>query len=540
MFKRALTLMMIVAAVGAAGLLSPGPVDATGHSATRSFSAASVVVGGTVDVTVVVDGLGAFGGVTETLPDGFTYVSTTLADEPVIDGQDVTFALLDEDSFTYTVRAPEAAGTYTFQGVVKDNELDSNDVGGTADVTVTPSTVTASRSFSSSTVDAGGELTVTITTAEYGRFGQVVETLPVGFGYVSTSLDDPPWADGQMLGFSLFGEDSFTYTVTASRTLGTHDFSGVVKDEARMEAAVGGDSTVTVQAAAASHSATRSVDDSRVAGGGEVVVTIELEGLGGFGQVRETLPEGFEYVSSSLSDDQVSMSDGTVTFTILRDDSFTYTVTASDADGDHAFSGEALNDARMPAEIGGAASVAVGDTTVTSDGGNVTLTVTPDAQSTYFKGRIIEGCEAGPEDVGEVALCAIVDAWDAAGAEIVDFSLDAPSTLTIALTAEQVTGIGGEGRLGRLNEAGGLKVLAGGGEEWTEQESTLAVGEDGSATLSISITDFGGVAVAVDQAALPATGAMTPPGWLVLALALAGGAMIPAGVLVLRRRRIEA
>ena len=39
MFKRALTLMMIVAAVGAAGLLSPGPVDATGHSATRSFSA---------------------------------------------------------------------------------------------------------------------------------------------------------------------------------------------------------------------------------------------------------------------------------------------------------------------------------------------------------------------------------------------------------------------------------------------------------------------------------------------------------------------
>ena len=116
-----------------------------------------------------------------------------------------------------------------------------------------------------------------------------------------------------------------------------------------------------------------------------------------------------------------------------------------------------------------------------------------------------------------MALCAIIDAWDAAGAEIVGFSLDAPSTLTIALSAEQVTGIGGDGRLGRLHEAGGLKVLTGGGEEWTEQESTLTVGEDGSATLSISITGFGGVAVAVDQAALPATGAMTPPGWLVLA-----------------------
>ena len=78
LFKRALTLMMIVAAVGTAGLLSPGPVDATGHSATRSFSAASVVIGGTVDVTIVVDEVGAFGGVIETLPDGFSYVSTTL------------------------------------------------------------------------------------------------------------------------------------------------------------------------------------------------------------------------------------------------------------------------------------------------------------------------------------------------------------------------------------------------------------------------------------------------------------------------------
>ena len=539
MFKRALTLMVMVAAVGAAGLLSPGPVDATGHSATRSFSAASVVVGGTVDVTIVVDGLGAFGGVTETLPDGFSYVSTSLADEPVIDGQDVTFALLDEDSFSYTVQVADAAGTHTFHGVVKDNALDSNEVGGESDVEVVVSSVAASRSFSSSTVDAGGELTVTITAAEYGRFGQVVETLPIGFGYVSTSLDDPPWADGQMLGFSLFGEDSFTYTLTASRTLGTHDFSGLVKDETRMEAEVGGDSTVTVQAATASHSATRSVD-TRVEAGAEVVVTIELEGLGGFGQVKETLPEGFAYVSSSLSEDQVESADGTLTFTILRDDSFTYTVTASDADGDYALSGEALNDVRMPAEIGGAGSIAVGNTVVTSDGGNVMLTITPAAQSGYFKGRIIESCEAGPADAGDVALCAIIDAWDAAGAEIVGFSLDAPSTLTIALTAEQVTEIGGAGRLGRLHEAGGVKVLTGSGEEWTEQESTATVGEDGSAVLSISVTDFGGVAVGVDQAALPATGGVTAPSWLFFALAVAGATMIPAGVLVLRRRRVRA
>ena len=526
--------MMIVAAVGAAGLLSPGPVDATGHSATRSFSATSVIVGGTVEVTIEVAGLGGFGGVVETLPDGFSYVSTTMDNEPVIDGQDVTFALLDEDSFTYTVQAPDAVSTYTFHGVVKDNELDSNEVGGDSDVTVTPSAVEASRSFSSSTVDAGGELTVTITAAEYGRFGQVVETLPAGFGYVSTSLEDPPWASGQMIGFSLFGEDSFTYTVTASRTLGSHDFSGIVKDEARTEATVGGDSTVTVQAATASHSATRSVD-TRVEAGAEVVVTIELEGLGGFGQVKETLPEGFAYVSSSLSDDQVVSADGTLTFTILRDDSFTYTVTASGTEGGHALSGEAVNDVRASASIGGAASIAVGSTVVTSDGGNVMLTVTPDAQSTYFKGRIIEGC-AGLEDA-EVALCATVDAWDAQGGEIVGFSLDAPSTLTLTLTAEQVAELGGSETLTALHEAGGVMVYAGSADGWTALEAESAFGEDGSVTLTTSITAFGDVAVTLDRALLPSTGGVTPPSWLMLFLALAGAAMIPTGVLVLRRIR---
>ena len=692
MFKRALTLMMIVAAVGAAGLLSPGPVDATGHSATRSFSATSVIVGGTVEVTIQVADLGAFGGVTETLPEGFSYVSTTMDNEPVIDGQDVTFALFGVDSFTYTVRAPDAVGAHTFHGVVKDNALDSNEVGGDSDVMVRPSAVEASRSFSASTVDAGGELTVTITAAEYGQFGQVVETLPAGFGYVSTSLDDPPWVSGQMLGFSLFGEESFTYTVTASRTLGSHEFSGVAKDEARMETAIGGDSTVTVQAATASHSAVRSVD-SRVEAGAEVVVTIDLEGLGGFGQVRETLPEGFAYVSSSLPDDQVASADGMLTFTILRDDSFTYTVTASGTEGGHALSGEAVNDVRASASIGGAASIAVGSTVVSSDGGNVMLTITPDAQSVYFKGRIVtdmEGCENGPErklalcvtvdawdaqgaeiegfsldeasalslmvtaeqaaelggsemlatlheagevmvltrsgsdaewtaldaevavsedgnavfttsitefgDVGiwtlvpvegtvlvrpdmaasvsstdgnamlaipagssddvyqvkigtdmescqeaapeaEVALCAMITAFDAGGAEIVGFSLDAPSTLTLTLTAEQVAELGGSETLASLYEAGGVMVYAGSADGWTALEAEAAFGEDGSVTLTTSITAFGDVAVTLDRALLPSTGGVTPPSWLMLFLALAGAAMIPTGVLVLRRIR---
>ena len=227
-----------------------------------------------------------------------------------------------------------------------------------------------------------------------------------------------------------------------------------------------------------------------------------------------------------------------LTFTILRDDSFTYTVTASGTEGGHALSGEAVNDVRASASIGGAASIAVGSTVVASDGGNVMLTVTPDAQSAYFKGRIVEGCEGGLEDA-EVALCATVDAWDAQGGEIVGFSLDAPSTLTLTLTAEQVAELGGSEALTALHEVGGVMVHAkvGSADGWTALEAEGAFAEDGSVTLTTSITAFGDVAVTLDRALLPSTGGVTPPSWLMLFLALAGAAMIPTGVLVLRRIR---
>ena len=46
----------------------------------------------------------------------------------------------------------------------------------------------ASRSFSPDPVDAGGQVTVTITAEGHGSFGDVAETLPAGFTYSSSSL----------------------------------------------------------------------------------------------------------------------------------------------------------------------------------------------------------------------------------------------------------------------------------------------------------------------------------------------------------------
>ena len=70
-----------------------------------------------------------------------------------------------------------------------------------------------------------GEVVVTITLANYGGVGELVETLPGGFTYVSTTHGDVV-RDGQELSFSLVGETSFTYTVTAPSTPKDYTFSG--------------------------------------------------------------------------------------------------------------------------------------------------------------------------------------------------------------------------------------------------------------------------------------------------------------------------
>ena len=123
----------------------------------------------------------------------------------------------------------------------------------------TPVTIRASRSFSPTPVSAGGELEVTITAAGYGGFGGVVETLPIGFSYVSSSLSDSAvTVAGQEVSFTLFGETAFTYTVAAPSAEGTYSFSGVLKNSNRVEQPVGGVSSITVEAGALSVSITRS------------------------------------------------------------------------------------------------------------------------------------------------------------------------------------------------------------------------------------------------------------------------------------------
>jgi predicted pyridoxine 5'-phosphate oxidase superfamily flavin-nucleotide-binding protein len=154
-------------------------------------------------------------------------------------------------------------------------------------------------------VAQGGEVEVTITAAGYGSLGAVTETLPVGFSYVSSSLTEEgevTEVDDRTVRFTLQGADkSFTYTVTASSTAGTYDFSGMLRDADRADHDVGGAASVTVEAAAGAASASRSFSPASVAPDGEVEVTITAAGYGSLGAVTETLPAGFSYESSSLT-----------------------------------------------------------------------------------------------------------------------------------------------------------------------------------------------------------------------------------------------
>ena len=97
-------------------------------------------------------------------------------------------------------------------------------------------------------VEPGEEFDVSISVSDYGSFGKVVETLPDGFSYVSSTLPDEQVrvTDGK-IEFVLFGEDSFTYTVKATNVEGSYSFSGILLDEYKNEWTIGGDSVIIVE-----------------------------------------------------------------------------------------------------------------------------------------------------------------------------------------------------------------------------------------------------------------------------------------------------
>ena len=359
--KRVIKVVLVAGIVATLGLmgLMPAAAQQPAVSVMRSFNPSSVPAGGgMVTVTVEITGSYGVGSVVETLPAGFTYVdgSVTPSDiTPAEDGRKVSFPLLGESSFSYSVDTSTSSDRHGFSGeltygIDKTKVLVLGETIVTVQAAAQQPAVSVMRSFNPSSVPAGGGMvTVTVEiTGSYG-VGSVVETLPAGFTYVDGSVtpsDITPAEDGRKVSFPLLGESSFSYSVDTSTSSDRHGFSGeLTYGIDKTKVLVLGETIVTVQAAAQQPavSVMRSFNPSSVpAGGGMVTVTVEITGSYGVGSVVETLPAGFTYVDGSVTPSDITPAeDGRkVSFPLLGESSFSYSVDTSTSSGRHGFSGE--------------------------------------------------------------------------------------------------------------------------------------------------------------------------------------------------------
>lgn len=105
----------------------------------------------------------------------------------------------------------------------------------------------ATRTFQDTWAAPGSEFRVDISARDYGPFGQVAETLPLGFSYLRSSL--PAGAvdvEGQTVEFTLFGSDDFHYVVTVPAEEGRYMFSGTIRNSDREAQTIVGDTHLRV------------------------------------------------------------------------------------------------------------------------------------------------------------------------------------------------------------------------------------------------------------------------------------------------------
>ena len=133
-----LAALMLTVIGGLTIVLGSSPLSAQGGpGAVRVIDSPTVLPEGTVDVAITLTGTDAFVTVTETLPAGFAYGSSSLgADQVTVKGQDVTFVPLGVTSFTYTATAPMDEGLVTFSGTLNISPGNSVAVSGDSSVDV--------------------------------------------------------------------------------------------------------------------------------------------------------------------------------------------------------------------------------------------------------------------------------------------------------------------------------------------------------------------------------------------------------------------
>ena len=142
-------LLTLSVAILAISVLSLAPIVNVKAATTETTvictsSTITPVAGSTFDVTLSIEGL-RIGGIVETIPDGFAFVSTTHpSNQTYISGQKVVFVVVNETSIKYEVRAlSEGSGTFggTWYDALseKEGDIESTSVSVRVAETPTPS-----------------------------------------------------------------------------------------------------------------------------------------------------------------------------------------------------------------------------------------------------------------------------------------------------------------------------------------------------------------------------------------------------------------
>ena len=111
---------------------------------------------------------------------------------------------------------------------------------------------------------------------------------------------------------------------------------------------------------AQSHSASRTFRQNWAAPGGELRVTITASNYGAFGQVVETLPDGFTFKSATLPSSQIEQEAQVVRFNLFGDSSVNYVVTVPTREGRYIFTGVIRNADRQERRVTGHTQLRVG------------------------------------------------------------------------------------------------------------------------------------------------------------------------------------
>lgn len=146
--KKILTIVLIIAMIlgittSSVALTSIATAKATDTAVTRTPSTTNPTPGSTFEVMLNIAGL-QIGGVVETIPEGFAFISTTHpSNQTYVSGQKVLFTVVNETSIRYEVRAP-SEGSGTFNGTwydalnEKEGDIERTDVSVRVAETYTP------------------------------------------------------------------------------------------------------------------------------------------------------------------------------------------------------------------------------------------------------------------------------------------------------------------------------------------------------------------------------------------------------------------